>query len=149
MLSLSSISLDRLRGLPRFYKLASTVECLLKDKADRLRCITLFGSMAKGTYDAYSDYDLFIVVDDEEEADFLKRLDDYLKLTSGGVQLFVYTESEVVHMMKDFHTLLLDALKDGVSIYDMGLWGELKERLDHLMAEGVLKPLPKGWDITL
>jgi len=119
----------------------------MAQKSGTIRAIALFGSMVKGNFGPCSDYDLFIVAQRSETQGFLERVEDYMRLTAPGVHPFVYTESEVEEMMGDFHPLLLDALNDGLIIYDDGFWARFKRKLEELISSGVLKPAPRGWDI--
>ncbi len=138
--------LERLRGLPRFSSLESFVNALLKEEHGNVSSIVLFGSMAKGTYNIYSDFDLIVVVR-KEELPFKDRPLKYSKYSDGWVEAFVYTREEVEYMFREFNTLILEALKDGIIIYDDGFWSKLQSRFKELMEKGIIRPKKNGWII--
>lgn len=136
--------LEKLRDLPKFDSLKIFLERVLR--MDGLKSIVLFGSMARGDYTKFSDYDLLIVVERDERR-FMDRLLEYYGYSEGSVEPFVYTKEEVMEMFEGFNPLILDALKDGVVLIDDGTWSSLKERFSELLRRGVLRPKPKGWRI--
>ena len=138
--------LDRLQGLPRVDSLRRYVEGLLKEKGDRVVSIVLFGSMARGDYTIHSDYDLLVIVDGEQ-LNFKDRLLEYSKHSDGWVEPLTYTVDEVRQMLEDLNPLILDALKEGLAIYDRGLWSTLKHRFEQLLKQGVIAPKERGWII--
>ena len=120
------------------------VEAILKQKGDRILSIILFGSMAKGNYTRYSDHDLLILVS-HEELNFKDRLYEYSLPSDGWVEPLVYTREEVEFMLEGLHPLILDALKDGLVIYDRGLWNSLKAKFNELLKGGTITPKEGGW----
>jgi len=50
-------------------------------------------------------------------------------------------------MFESRNPLLLDALHEGVPLFDRGFWRELKARFERLVEEGVLERLGRGWRI--
>jgi len=122
------------------------VEALLKQKEDKIVSIALFGSMAKGNYTKYSDHDILIIVS-HEELDFKDRLYEYSTLSDGWVEPFVYTKGEIESMLKDYNPLILDSLKDGIAIYDEGLWNSLKAKFGEMLKKGIIAPRQNGWII--
>jgi len=139
--------LERLRELPRFDSLKGFIDAILKLKGDRILSIVLFGSMAKGNYTKYSDYDLLIIIS-QEELSFKDRLYEYSTPSDGWVEPLVYTREEVESMLEGFHPLILDSIKDGVMIYDKGLWKRLKARFDEFIESGAIAPKEMGWIIS-
>ncbi|RLE58667.1 MAG: hypothetical protein DRJ32_06040 [Thermoprotei archaeon] len=103
--------------------------------------------MAKGTYNIYSDFDLIVVVR-KEELPFKDRPLKYSKYSDGWVEAFVYTREEVEYMFREFNTLILEALKDGIIIYDDGFWSKLQSRFKELMEKGIIRPKKNGWIIS-
>lgn len=132
--------------MPRFDSLKGFVEATLKRKGDRILSIVLFGSMAKGNYTKYSDYDLLIIVS-REELSFKDRLYEYSLPSDGWVEPLIYTEKEVEFMLRSLHPLILEALKDGLVIYDRGMWNQLKVRFNELLERGTVIPKEGGWII--
>lgn len=138
--------LERLRGLPRLDSLKKYLERLFEEEADRIVSIVLFGSMAKGTCTTHSDYDLLIIVS-REDLSLKDRLYKYSRYSDGWVEPFTYTIEEVEEMFEDRNPLILDALKDGIILYDRGFWKNLRERFEKLLESGAVAPKKDGWII--
>mgnify|MGYP000041112375 CR=1 FL=1 len=123
------------------------VDALLREEYGNVLSIVLFGSMAKGTYNRFSDFDLIVVVR-EEELPFKDRPLKYLKYSDGWVEAFVYTREEVEYMFKELNPFILEALKDGIMIYDDGFWSKLRSKFEELMEKGIIRPKKNGWIIS-
>ena len=136
--------LERLRELPRFDSLKGFVDSILEQRGDRILSIILFGSMAKGNYTKYSDYDVLIIVSHEELC-FKDRLYEYSMPSDGWVEPVVYTRDEAESMLENLHPLLLDSIRDGIVICDKGLWKSLKARFDEFLKKGTIAPKEGGW----
>ena len=78
----------------------------------------LFGSYARSTEDKRSDIDLIII--DEEELPYLKRLDKYFNDVTGAlnmpVDIFVYSPDEFEDMKQGF--FIGKAVAEGVTLYE-------------------------------
>ena len=123
------------------------MKALLKEKSEKIVSIILFGSMAKGNYTIYSDYDLLLIVS-YESLDFKNRLYEYSKFSNGWVEIFPYTMDEANFMFKNFNPLILDALKDGIIIYDKGFWKKLKKEFKKLIKQKTLISKENGWIVN-
>ena len=80
--------------------------------------IILFGSMARGDADEYSDIDLIIIKDTDQR--FLLRLVEvtaFLPLDI-GVDALVYTPKELEAMLAEGNPFIEQALKDGIVLYE-------------------------------
>lgn len=100
--------------------------------------------MAKGNYTKYSDYDILIIVS-HEELGFKDRLHEYSTPSDGWVEPLVYTREEAKSMLEDLHPLILDSLKDGIVLYDKGLWKCLTTKFGEFLKEGTITPKEMGW----
>ena len=80
--------------------------------------IILFGSMARGDADEYSDIDLIVVK--ETNRRFVQRLVDISEFISPyvSVDVFVYTPGELKAMVEDRNPFIEQALKDGKVLYE-------------------------------
>lgn len=123
------------------------MERLFEKNGGKIVSVVLFGSMAKETYTIHSDYDLLIVVS-EERLDLKDRFYEYSKYSDGWVEAFVYTVEEVREMFRDKNTLILEALKDGVTLYDKGFWENLRKEFEELLRCGIVTPKKDGWIIN-
>ena len=80
--------------------------------------IILFGSVARGDADEYSDIDLIIVK--ETETRFIQRQVDATNLVPRGisVDIFVYTPEEFQKMIDDNSPFFERALAEGIVLYE-------------------------------
>ena len=80
--------------------------------------IILFGSVARGDADEYSDIDLIIVK--ETETRFIQRQVDATNLVPSGisVDIFVYTPEEFQNMIDEDSPFIERALAEGIVLYE-------------------------------
>ena len=131
---------------PYRQRIAEFIEELLKSVP--CRGILLFGSVAKGTFGWNSDIDLLIVTDAFGE-DCFERLNKIYRFSKGKMEFFIYTVKEIEKMFLEKHGLLLEALADGIALYDPdGLLGGLKDELKELIQARSLIRLNRGWKIS-
>lgn len=79
----------------------------------------LFGSYARGDYNALSDLDLFVMKDTEK--DWFQRGIDFCQLVSHLpiiVEPHIYTPSEVEKMLANGNRFLEQILKEGEVLYE-------------------------------
>ena len=86
-----------------------------------------------------------VILVSHEELSFKDRLYEYSLASDGWVEPLVYTREEVKSMLGSLHPLILDALKDGLVIYDRGLWNSLKAKFNKLLKGGAITPKEEGW----
>ena len=100
-------------SLPR--EVQQVVQDLLPYGPER---VILFGSMARGDSDEYSDMD-FIVIK-RTETRFVQRLVEAAKLISlpRHVDVFVYTPEELAAMVEEENPFIESALRDGIVVYE-------------------------------
>jgi predicted nucleotidyltransferase len=79
------------------------------------KCIVLFGSTARGDWDAYSDIDVLIISDDLPD-DFFKSLTILYKPRRGRVQPFGYNSANVEKMIVNRNDFIINTLKDATPI---------------------------------
>lgn len=91
------------------------IKCLMAYDPEK---IILFGSMARGDADEYSDIDLIIIKKTDQR--FVQRAVDvgsHIPLDL-SVDLFVYTPEEFQVMVENENPFIEQALKDGVTVYE-------------------------------
>jgi len=79
----------------------------------------VFGSVATGKADAYSDIDLIVVA--RSELPFVERGKDFrgvLEAAGRAVDLLVYTPEELAQMVAEERGFICRALEEGVVIYE-------------------------------
>ena len=91
------------------------VEDLLPYDPER---VILFGSLARGDADEYSDVDVLVVK--RTKTRFVQRLVDAARLISlpRNVDVFVYTPEELSAMEEDGNPFIESALRDGIVVYE-------------------------------
>jgi len=102
----------------------------------RLYGVVLFGSRARGDWKPWSDYDLLILAD--FEAGYMDRIAEILELLKDfkiPVEPHPYTLEEAESMLARGNPTIVDALEEGVALYESPelqrlrrIYRELKER---------------------
>ena len=79
--------------------------------------VIVFGSVARGESDQWSDLDLIIVADTDRP--FLERFKDFAGLYDvwPSLDLLVYTPAEFQRMVTDENPLVMQALREGVILH--------------------------------
>jgi len=96
-----------------------------------LRSVVLFGSYARGNWLRDSDVDVIIVADGFKNKPFYEREYVTSKLWNYDYALepWCYTSEEVEEVLKDRPRIdLVDALENGIVIYDDGFWKGIRSR---------------------
>jgi predicted nucleotidyltransferase len=93
-------------------------EIVNRIKSSDVKKIILFGSVARGEQDKYSDIDIIIVKETEER--FINRLLNIASFSDLPVQVdfFVYTPSEFEQMLKMNNPFIQKVVKEGKLIYE-------------------------------
>jgi predicted nucleotidyltransferase len=103
-----------------------------------LKAVILFGSRARGTAQAYSDYDLVIIGDFKDK--YLARLEWVIQLAPFmPVDLFCYTPQEFEVMFQAFRLTPIDAVGEGVVLLGDDWVRPYKERHAILVEHGMRK----------
>ncbi|MHA1805217.1 MAG: HEPN domain-containing protein [Promethearchaeota archaeon] len=110
--------------------------------------IILFGSSAKGNYNYRSDLDL-LIISDMITGNYFDRLYKLQKISPGGIDFFIYNKAEFDQMVKNYHLIALEALSEGIILYDNNRLGkkyknEIKKRRD----EKIIQKCTRGWKIN-
>jgi predicted nucleotidyltransferase len=86
----------------------------------RARMAIVFGSVARGEADEWSDLDLVIVA--ETSRPFLERYRDFEAIYEvwPRLDLLVYTPSEFAHMREQGRPFIEHVLREGVVIHEAG-----------------------------
>ena len=140
--------LKKLQDRKNYQSLKSYIDKVLKNKKNIISII-LFGSHAKNTYSYDSDFDLFIIIENEPTR-FIDRLLEFSLYSDGLVEPLVYTENEVNYMFNTYHTMILEVCIDGIILYDKNnFWSNKCKKIKELIKEGIIKRIKNGWDLTL
>jgi len=80
--------------------------------------VILFGSFARGDYNAGSDLDLLIIK--ETEQPFIERSADIWRVcpSSLPIEPLVYTSGELARMIEDDNPFIKQVLSEGIVIYE-------------------------------
>jgi predicted nucleotidyltransferase len=131
-----------------FKELGEVVNCLRQ--RFKLYGVILFGSRARGDFKPWSDYDLLIV--GEFNKSYLDRLGEVLEVlscTNLPIEPHPYTLDEAIKMLLKGNPLIVDALSEGIVLYETKEFEVLKERFNDLVRKGLRKSevsvvLPEG-----
>lgn len=137
-----------LRRYPDMDALNRFVDQLLAERGADLEFIVLFGSRARGDWSPGSDYDLLIGLCVEDERRLLDRMAAFSPRQLFDVEAFPYSRSEWRQMFEQYHPLLLEAMEDGVILWDRGSFAAMREQFHDYKREGPVEPWRNGWKIA-
>ena len=81
--------------------------------------VIVFGSVARGQADVFSDLDIVVIKETDER--FVRRLltiSEYLPLDCGSIDVLVYTPGEFERMRKAGNPFVAEVVADGVTVYE-------------------------------
>ncbi|MCZ7394164.1 MAG: nucleotidyltransferase domain-containing protein [Candidatus Methanoperedens sp.] len=104
----------------------------------------LYGSMARGDYNVWSDID-FLVISDKLPENPLERLEFLYSLTDTPIEVKGYTRNEFLKMIEQRNPIALDALVEGKVIVDDGFWEVAKNKFEDVKKRYELVKEPKRW----
>ncbi|MDJ0270738.1 MAG: nucleotidyltransferase domain-containing protein [Aigarchaeota archaeon] len=113
------------------------------ERVKRVYCIDgviLFGSRARGDYAPWSDVDILIIGDFGEP--YLERLRKLLEMTeniSEPVEPHPYRLDEALKMLEAGNAMLVDALEEGVIIFEGDGINLLKKKYSEMKRKGKLR----------
>jgi len=97
-------------------RIRKVVESLRAYEPER---VIVFGSVARGQADAFSDLDIVVIKETDER--FVRRIltvSDYLPLDCGSIDVLVYTPGEFERMQKVGNPLVAEVVAHGVTVYE-------------------------------
>ncbi|ADC65200.1 DNA polymerase beta domain protein region [Ferroglobus placidus DSM 10642] len=104
-----------------------------------VHAVILFGSRARGDYKPWSDYDLLIIADFTER--YLDRIGRLLEILDLGINLepHPYTLNEALEMLKKGSPTILDALSEGIILFESKKFEVVKKAYEELLKKGLKK----------
>jgi predicted nucleotidyltransferase/uncharacterized protein (UPF0332 family) len=111
---------------------------ILEKYGDRIKCIIMMGSVARGEFKAKSDVDVFIVIDDtekpisrqeKEKIDY--SIEKMAKKISPDLSIQPsYTLTEFWDYARVCHPIIYNFIKEGKAVYDAGFFMPIKRLLE-------------------
>ena len=104
-------------------------------------CIILFGSVAKGTDNAWSDIDLVVVGGDlpANIFDRFGRVNALKRGLSTPADAFPYTEAEFEQMLDNLHVTALDCMYEGQVLHGQDYFDRLRPKFEAYVARGLTR----------
>lgn len=133
---------------PEFDNLKAFVEQLMHKRGDEIAFIVVFGSAAKGTWTVWSDIDIFVGLNRDDDLRLIDRIGQFAKFVRGKLEVFPYARSEWQHMFETLNSLLLEALEDGIVLIDNGEFASMREIFYRWRADGLILRTSCGWRIS-
>ncbi len=111
----------------------------------RIRAAVVFGSRARGRWKEWSDVDVLVVAEDLPR----ERIRPFLHGYALNIEPWPYEPSEVLESVKAGDIAAIDALENGVVIFDDGTWSSLKREYRRIKEElGIVRDGEEGWLFT-
>ncbi len=103
-----------------------------------VHAIILFGSRARGDWLPSSDYDILIVADfDKSFLDRSYELTELIEGTGLAVEFHPYTLEEVKDMLSRGVVSIVDALEEGVTLYESSTFKEVRDLFKKMKERGL------------
>ncbi|MHA1650656.1 MAG: nucleotidyltransferase domain-containing protein [Candidatus Helarchaeota archaeon] len=103
-----------------------------------LKAVILFGSHVRGTAHKFSDYDLVIIADFQEEYfDRSAWISEFTPFIS--VDLFCYTPEEFEELFKSYNLTAIDAIGEGIVLFGDDYIAPYKKRYKDFIRRGMRK----------
>ncbi len=141
---LCSSTLARLSNRPRYEAFRQTVERIFAERGDQIPFMVLFGSMAKGNWLPYSDYDLLIGLNIDDGKRFIDRIGEFQQFVKTEADVFAYSRSEWQMMFEEYHPLMLEALDKGLVLVDDGSFACMRQQFEQWMRTGIVQRRERG-----
>lgn len=104
----------------------------------------LYGSMARGDNNLWSDID-FLVISDNLPEHPLKRLEFLYSLADNPIEVKGYTRKEFLKMIEKRNPIALDALNEGKVVVDDGFWEVARDKFEEVKKRYELVKGHKSW----
>src|SRR3989338_2744576 len=129
------VTIDSKDIMPNVEKLKKQV---IDKYKERIKCIVIMGSVARGEFQQKSDVDLFVVIDDTDkpiEMDEKARIDSDIVKMAQDISLAIsvqplYTLTEFMDFARVAHPIIYNFTKEGKAIYDTGFFTPFKRLLE-------------------
>ncbi|MCS7253594.1 MAG: hypothetical protein RMK18_06830 [Armatimonadota bacterium] len=95
----------------------------------------------------HSNVDVLIGLGVDDGMRFVDRISLFAQEAKGKIDVLPYARSEWQHMFETLHPLLLEALEDGIIIYDDSSFAILREAFYKLRSSGKIARHNLGWGI--
>jgi predicted nucleotidyltransferase len=99
--------------------------------------LVLFGSRARGDYKPWSDYDILVIADFDEE--YLERIRKIYEVVDPRVEVHPYRLDEALKMLDRGVPSIVDALEHGVVFFEDQSIRALREKFKALRSAGLLR----------
>ena len=140
--------LQALSDRPDVDQFMAFVNAVLAQRSATLAFIVLFGSMARGDWSRGSDYDVLIGLCGDDNKRLLDRMAEFTPAVRIALDVFPYSRSEWQHMFTDRRPLLLEALEDGVVLWDQGAFATMRATFHQWRQQGQVQRWRCGWKIV-
>jgi len=125
------------------------MESLFAGRGADAEFVVLYGSMARGDWSRGSDFDVLVGLRRDPEPRIIDRLGTFSNFADDGwVEALPYTLDEIERMFRRFNLVVLAALRDGVVLFDRGMWGDLQRRYQGLVEQRLLLSEGRTWTWT-
>ncbi len=101
----------------------------------KVYAIILFGSRARGDWLPHSDYDILVVAD--FEGPLLDRIYELSGFVKGPIEFHPYTLDEVKDLLKRGVPSIVDALEEGLVLYEDKKFEEVRELFKEMKEKGL------------
>jgi len=135
----TELKIDVKSGLEKYVK-------LLLVSSLKVRAIVLVGSRARGDWKAHSDTDVLVIGENfpQNHSELLTVLNPP-EVWGLSIEARAYTSKGFLDAIWALDLTALDAMQEGIVLYDSGFWKEAQEAFRVTEREYGLKRIRDGW----
>jgi hypothetical protein len=135
----TELKIDVKVGLEKYIK-------LLLGSSLKVRVVVLMGSRARGDWKTYSDTDVLVIAENfpENHSELLMVLNPP-EVWGLSLEPRAYTSKGFLDAIWALDLTALDAMREGIVLYDDGFWKEAQEAFRITKMEYGLKRIKDGW----
>ncbi|MHA1252567.1 MAG: nucleotidyltransferase domain-containing protein [Candidatus Helarchaeota archaeon] len=118
-------------------KLMEQIYNILKNHY-KITALILFGSRARNDHLPYSDYDILIIADFQENyLDRINNILNHLIYIKKNIEIYPYTLKEALLMLKNGNPTIFDALDEGITFFKNSEFTILEKLFQELKNKGM------------
>jgi len=135
----SELKINVKNGLAKYVK-------ILVDSSLKAKAIILMGSRARGDWKTHSDTDIVVIAENlpKDHGELLVALNPP-EVWGISIEPRAYTPEDFMEAIWALDLTALDAMHEGVVLYDDGFWEESKKAFRTAKKEYRLKKIKNGW----
>ncbi|MGQ4875741.1 MAG: nucleotidyltransferase domain-containing protein [Promethearchaeia archaeon] len=118
--------------------------------SNKLICVLLIGSRAKGDFNITSDIDLIMIGNWSNKILFerINEIDEKISLPLLPIDFFLYTPEEIKIFIEQGNPMILDGFTEGICLYNYAYYHQVRKLIKEHIKLGNISKIDKIWKIN-